>query len=91
MLHVKRTRTWLIVVGLLVALVCAVLWKTSTPKEPTHAGKSLSVWLDELCKANYTDHTDSNVPQVAAVRAIGSNAIPWLIGEFALGANGHGG
>jgi len=42
----------------------------------------LSVWLDELCKLDYSKRADSGAPQVEAVRAIGTNAIPWLLGEF---------
>lgn len=50
--------------------------------EPTHNGKSLSVLLDELEHVGFARRADPEVPQVRAIRAIGTNAIPWLLREF---------
>src|SRR6266481_1691101 len=81
-MKVRQQRS-LIVAGFLVAVfICGVVWKTSSPNEPTYSGKRLSVWLDELCALDYPKEFDSRTPEVQAVRAIGTNAIPWLLKEF---------
>lgn len=65
----------LVLVGL---LVCWWL----PPNEPAYKGKKLSVWLDELQALPQADQANPRTPQVQAVRAIGTNAIPWLIQEM---------
>jgi hypothetical protein len=54
----------------------------SPTAEPTHDGKSLSMLLDELLEVDYAKRADPETPQVEAIRAIGTNAIPWLLKEF---------
>lgn len=63
------------------AAVCAWLfWKSH---EPVYAGKTLSAWADELCKLDRLSNIVSTArPQVRAMRAIGTNAIPWLTDEL---------
>jgi hypothetical protein len=78
-----RRRRWIVIAGILLVLfVSGIVWWISSPTEPTHAGKSLSVWLEEIVKLDYAKRADSNSAPVAAVRAIGTNAIPWLLEEF---------
>jgi len=78
-----RHRRTLIVAGALLAVfICGIIWKTASPSEPTYGGKRLSVWVDELCALDYFKRADPGTPQVQAVRAIGTNAIPWLLKAF---------
>ncbi len=80
---IAYSRKSLIVAGLfLAAFVCGIVWKTTSSKEPVYGGKRLTVWLDELCVLDYTKRRDSTNPEVQAIRAIGTNAIPWLLKEF---------
>jgi hypothetical protein len=79
----SRLRKALLVAGCLLAvLVGAVVWRAGSCNEPAYAGKRLSVWLDELAALNYFKRVDPSTPQVRAVRAIGTNAIPWLLSEL---------
>ncbi len=44
---------------------------------PVYSGKPLSVWADEVCALNHLSNViNTNHPEVRAVRAIGTNAIP---------------
>jgi hypothetical protein len=49
--------------------------------EPIFAGKPLSSWVDEVT-AHLRRTVNTNYPEVRAVRAIGTNAIPWLLSEM---------
>jgi hypothetical protein len=71
----------MLVATLLVTLVGIVVWKASIPHEPTYNGRKLSELLDELIQLPHTKF-DSNVSQVQVVRAVGTNAIPWLLHQF---------
>jgi hypothetical protein len=53
--------------------------------EPSYEGKRLSVWLDELCKFDSIHQRSQGVEQIKAIRAIGTNAIPWLLREYRQG------
>jgi hypothetical protein len=66
----------------LAALVGAILWEGRLPDQPAYGGKRLSVWLDELRALDSSKRDDPNTPQAHAVRAIGTNAIPWLLSEL---------
>jgi hypothetical protein len=59
-----------------------VLWTTRPPGEPIHEGKRLSAWLDELRAVDYARRHDQTNSQLQAVRAIGTNAIPWLLHQY---------
>ena len=48
-----------------------------TSQEPEYQGRSLSSWLTQL---DNWDGLDTNAPVVFAVRAIGSNAVPLIVG-----------
>jgi len=51
---------------------------------PIYAGKTLSAWFDGVASLSHLQQTpvNTNYPEVCAVRAIGTNAIPWLLGEM---------
>jgi hypothetical protein len=54
-----------------------------SPSEPAYGGKRLSVWLDELAASDWSRPSDPRREQsMQAVRAIGTNAIPWLLNEY---------
>jgi hypothetical protein len=59
----------------------------SAPKEPLYEGKKLFVWLDELAKLHSSKQRDPQTDQVQAIRAIGTNAIPWLLNELQVRGN----
>jgi hypothetical protein len=65
------------------ALIAVMLWQVRSPDEPTYGGKRLSDWLDEPSALG----GDPNTAPAAAVRAIGTNAIPWLLSEFKRGGS----
>jgi len=52
---------------------------------PSYEGTPLSVWADEVLSLNQLSNVNSSYPQVRAIRAIGTNAIPWLLTELAKG------
>src|SRR3954471_7105324 len=62
--------------------VTAFAWWLLAPSEPDYEGKKLSTWLDELQALTKADQANPRTPQVRAVRAIGTNAIPWLLKEM---------
>ncbi len=80
----KTRRYKSLIVGclLLAGFLGGIVWTTSSSREPTYGGKRLSAWLDELARLDPTKRADPGTVQVRAVRAIGTNAIPWLLGEL---------
>jgi hypothetical protein len=77
----KRARRLFIGLVLLVLAVLSVFFVRSQ-REPTHNGKLLSAWLNDLGTVDSRNLRDQKIPGVVAVTAIGTNALPWLIGEF---------
>ena len=76
-------KRWFIVAGLLVAaFICRIVWIMALPSEPAYGGKSLSAWLDELSGLGSLHSRTQGTAQIQAVRAIGTNAIPWLIEDY---------
>jgi hypothetical protein len=67
---------------LLAALGGVTLWRNRTPDEPAYQGKRLSAWLDDLSALDYSRRADPGTEPARAVRAIGTNAIPWLMGDL---------
>jgi hypothetical protein len=67
----------------LAALVGVMLWQARSLDEPRYGGKRMSAWLDEPSALA----GDPNAAPAAAVRAIGTNAIPWLLSEFKAGGS----
>ena len=48
-----------------------------------YGGKPLSALVDEVCALNhFANMVNTNNPEVQAVRAIGTNAIPWLLRQL---------
>lgn len=81
----RFTRRLMLCLGGTFALVIALLVLaivSSIASQPSHKGKRLSVWLDELGSSDFSKRANPNSEQAAAVRAIGTNAIPWLLGEL---------
>jgi hypothetical protein len=68
----------------LITLLGGVLFVASRDGQPRYAGKRLSTWLDELAPLHSDEAArgDPRSAQSQAVRAIGTNALPWLLGEM---------
>ena len=66
----------------MVVAIAVILVANRGPDEPAHGGKKLSKWLDELSAMRFPGECDPNTRPAQAVRAIGTNAIPWLIHEM---------
>jgi len=81
-----QQRRLIIGCGLVLTVIAVVLVASRGPAEPAHDGKKLSAWLDELSAMNFPRECDPDTRPARAVRAIGTNAIPWLIQE--MGARG---
>ena len=72
---VRRRR--LPLVAVLVVLLLAVAVFRPRPKEPEYAGKPLHVLLEQI--SENPRHAET---AIQAVRAIGTNAIPWLLADL---------
>src|SRR5947208_533266 len=66
----KKRRVMLVLAGVLAGLVVFLVWLGKL--EPEYQGKTLSEWL-------HSPDSDSRETQAVAVRAIGTNALPWLL------------
>jgi hypothetical protein len=77
-----QLRRWIIPCGLVVVTIAVILVANRGPVEPAHGGKKLSAWLDELNAMNFPGQFDPDTKPAQAVRAIGTNALPWLIHEM---------
>lgn len=68
----------------LITLLVGALFLASRDDQPRYAGKRLSAWLDELTPLQSNIHAVGNrkSAQSQAVRAIGTNALPWLLREM---------
>jgi hypothetical protein len=69
--------------------VASFVWWLLGPSEPVYEGKKLSTWIDELQALTQAEQANPRTPQVRAVRAIGTNAIPWLLKEMEMHPNGE--
>lgn len=79
----KTRQRWSLFAALLVTLtVGAATFLAIGEKEPTHAGKPLSQWLDELVGLGHPRYWERETEQARAVRAISTNALPWLLAEM---------
>lgn len=81
MLFVMKRRRILLMAGALVAVV-VVCWP-SGPRDPIYNGKRLSQWLAETNKSKPPDLLTEGAIQ--AVKAIGTNAVPYLLSLFERG------
>lgn len=75
-------RKWLVLGGLLTLILVGVIFLALGHKEPTYNGKELSKWLNELAALDYSKRWDLQTEQAQAVRAIGTNALPWLFSQL---------
>jgi len=70
---------------LLIGLVGSIVWQVMRLREPAYAGRSLSAWLTEYDRQlNSTRRRGPHAPAPStdpekAIRAIGTNAIPFLL------------
>jgi hypothetical protein len=86
----KRRRFLLLLALAVVAAGFVLVWPRG-PREPVHQGKPLSRWLEEAMApskrvggffAGTTTESREWTDASSAVRAIGTNALPWLLYEF---------
>jgi len=80
-----RSSRALFALALLLGIVSvAVLLAAHQSKEPTCEGKKLSAWVRELAPANPPNFPKpaTNAQAEQAIRAIGTNALPWLLGDL---------
>ena len=79
-------RKWTFIGGasiVLASLAGLCAWPLRAPPNPDYSGKRLSVWAEEVCKLNHLSNViNTNNTAVQAVRAIGTNAIPWSVHEL---------
>lgn len=68
--------------------VAILVWFLLPSGEPNYEGKKLSTWIDELQLLQPSEQANPKTPQVRAVRAIGTNAIPWLLKEIEMHPTG---
>src|SRR5579863_400979 len=78
----KKKPLLLIACAALVAATLCFLLRVSSngPPEPVYAGKPLGYWLNAVSRANAT--FDDSKAEEAALRAVGTNAIPFLVARF---------
>ena len=72
----KRFGTVALVTLVIIGLVS---WETLRPHEPEYKGKRLSAWLEEYNTAGSMDKTK---PASAAIRAMGTNCLPFLLANI---------
>lgn len=73
----------LLVCGVLVIGAGAANGNEGSADEPSYAGRPLSSWVDEVAAHAYLwQAASTNCLEIRAVRAMGTNAIPWLLSEM---------
>ena len=78
-----RTRPkFLLFTGLLFSVLVGVVILVVMRSEPSYQGKKLTAWIDDLSKSNSWQQWDTNTAPAKAIRAIGTNAIPWLLRDI---------
>ena len=75
----NRRYEWILFSFVFVAIF---VWLLLPPGKPNYEGKKLSTCLDELQALQPSEQANPKTPQVRAVRAIGTNAILWLLEEM---------
>jgi hypothetical protein len=75
--------------GLVLVVACwlfaagSILAVEQFAEGPVYDGQPLSAWVDEVAALNQLARiADTNNPEVRVMRAIGTNAIPWLLEEM---------
>lgn len=74
-------------IALFLVLIGMAVYFITAEDEPTHDGKSLSYWLDKFdYHSNFADSQGRRSPEwhetVQAIRAIGTNAVPYLVRQL---------
>jgi hypothetical protein len=64
---------------LLLAAFAGALWALIVPREPVYHGKALSGWLMDYNRAGTNAES---APASKAIRAIGTNALPFLLSHL---------
>jgi hypothetical protein len=82
----KRRRILLLLALVVVAAGIALFWPRG-PKEPAYHGKRLSQWIEQanaqpVQAQNEQSFLKSKEAACKAIRALGTNALPWLMSEF---------
>jgi HEAT repeat protein len=74
-------RRWVVGALVVAALICAGWFFFGHNGEPRYEGKPVSYWFKEYYSPQHQTETDSNSHDVAieALRAMGSNALPYLV------------
>ncbi len=76
-------KRFILLASLLTAALGVVLLLKPGGSQPTYQGRRLSTWLDELAETGGSRPGAPLSRQARSVRAIGTNALPWLLSEFA--------
>lgn len=82
--NVMRKRTAIVLIVLFGAVVSLILFRTLPNREPEYQGKRLSAWFKQYYRSGQSSQRpdDPRREQAArALRAIGTNAIPFLVTE----------
>jgi hypothetical protein len=81
-----RKRLAIAVAVLVFAALVATVWHSLPPREPVYQGRPLSGWLNDyiyalptIYRADAATRAAAHSAVIAAVRAIGTNAIPFLL------------
>ena len=90
--HMKRPRlralrtVWLLLAALAGLALISYAFVASAPKPPVYHGKSLYEWLDQLNQATANSENTNRVEQAkaaqSAIRAIGTNALPFALADL---------
>lgn len=70
-----------LIILLVISATVAVRWVTRVPHEPTYKGRALSEWLDASYRGGAGWWTGVEATD-EAVRAIGTNGLPILLGRY---------
>ena len=73
-----RKRFGIVALVTLVIIAC-MSWEAQRPHGPEYKGKRLSAWLEEYNTAGSMDKTK---PASAAIRAMGTNCLPFLLANI---------
>ena len=68
--------------AIVLAVVGGIFFLNSGPDDPIYKGKRLSTWLDELSALGHPKDRDPTTEHAAAIRAIGTNGIPWMLSDL---------
>jgi hypothetical protein len=79
---VRSKRQKRLFAGALIVIAVGVLGWALSSREPTYQGRSLSFWLEEINEAGSLETCE---PALGAIRAMGTNALPFLLKNIKVG------